>query len=42
MTGLDISLDALYGNRQKYAKFIITEGWKFENPKANSVAIEEV
>lgn len=42
MTGLDASLDALCGNRQKYAKFLATGEWKFENQQVNSIATEEV
>lgn len=42
MTGLDISVDVLCGNRQEYAKFLITSGWKFENQMVNAIAREEL
>lgn len=42
MTGLDIYVDVFCGNRQKYAKFLINRGWKFENQMVNSLAGEEL
>lgn len=42
MAGLDISVDMFCGNRQKYAKFPTTRGWKFGNQVVKSVSGKEV